>query len=113
MQGTIGGIPQLAEANAENAELEENVLPELEQLLPGDLMQEIDQAPQVNLNLQVGFMTHQESRMIDLSLNHSPCHLWLLNLQLIFSGFGANFSHLWEIPKLKYQSLLTGLHSHL
>jgi hypothetical protein len=51
MQGTIGGIPQLAEANAENAELEENVLPELEQLLPGDLMQEIDQAPQVNLNL--------------------------------------------------------------
>jgi hypothetical protein len=67
-EGVIGGNQQLEEANAVNpaiVENAENELPALEQLLPGDLLQEIDQVPQVNLNLQVGFMRHQESRLAD------------------------------------------------
>jgi hypothetical protein len=39
--------------------------PQIEHLLPADLIQEVDFHPQDNLNLQVGFMRHQNSRMID------------------------------------------------
>jgi hypothetical protein len=38
---------------------------QIEHLLPADLMQEIGNPPQAKLNLQVGFMRHQDSRVID------------------------------------------------
>jgi hypothetical protein len=53
------GSPKLDGANA----VDDN--PEIEQLLPGDLLQEIDQEHQGNLNLQVSFMRHHDFRMID------------------------------------------------
>jgi hypothetical protein len=53
------GSPEPDEANAADN------IPEMEELLLGDLLQEIDQEQQGNLNLQVGLMCHHDSRLID------------------------------------------------
>jgi hypothetical protein len=42
-----------------------DAVPDLELMLPGDLLQEIDHVPQVNQNLHVGFMRHLDTKMID------------------------------------------------
>jgi hypothetical protein len=60
---------------------------QIEHLLPADLMQEVDIHPQDNLNLQVGFMRHQNSRMIyhvfesftmPIGTSHPPADLFRL-----------------------------------
>jgi hypothetical protein len=60
--------------------------PQIEHLLPADLIQ-VDFHPQDNLNLQVGFMRHQNSRMIDhvfesftmpLGTSHPPADFFRL-----------------------------------